>query len=120
MLPIQRRYTRALPLALAAFLAATDDRTNLTFTRTGPNQIVDVINSPDPAAGLTYVIRIEKGGVDTGVELFSEGLSAASAGRMAVGPIGMRGGDYTFQVAQTAGALAAYSFVVKYAVAPGA
>lgn len=119
MNPSIRRITRALPLALGAFLPATDDETGLTFVRvTGGNAILDVINSPDPAAGLTYVINIFKNGVDTGRRLYSEGLSAASAGRMSIGPINLGPGDYAFQVAQTAGALAATSFAIKFANQP--
>lgn len=117
--PIIKRFNRAAPAALNAFAPATDQETGLTFLRiNGSNVLLDVVNSPDPAAGLTYQINIWKNGIDTGRRIFSEAISAASAGRMTVGAIGLSQGDYYFQVAQTAGALTAYNFIVKLAKAP--
>ncbi len=114
--PIQRRYTRALPLALNAFLPATDDLTTATETLlTTPNAILDYVNGPDPAAGLLYTARLIKNGIDTGITAFSTNSSAASAGRSAIGPIDVQSGNVSWSVAQTLGALAAYSFIVKYA-----
>lgn len=119
MPPLIRRFTRVLPLALNAFVLATDDETALTFIRiTSNNAILDVLSSPQPAAGVNYVIHVWKNGIDTGRRFYSEQLDPASAGRIAVGPIGLSPGDYFFNVAQTLGVLAAYSFVVKLANAP--
>ncbi len=111
--------TRLLPVALAVFLPATDDETGFTFVRvTKNNAIVDVVNDPTPAAGLGYQINLWKNGVDTGKRLFSRSMDPASAGRISVGPIGLGPGDYIFQVSQVLGALAAYSFIVKFAGQP--
>lgn len=116
--PVTRRLTRAAPAALNAFLLCTDQETGLTFIRVnGGNAIIDVVNSPDPAAGLTYEIRILKNGIDTGRRIFSETVSAASAGRMRY-QIQLSQGDYSFSVAQTLGALTAYSFAVTFIKAP--
>ena len=117
--PMIKRFTRALPAALGAFVFATDDETGLVFLRVnGSNAIIDVVNSPDPAAGLTYQINIWKNGVDTGRRWFSEAMSPASAGRMSMGGIALSQGDYYFSVAQTAGALTATSFIIKLSKAP--
>ena len=118
--PLIRRFTRVLPLALNAFLPALDDETGLTFIRVtkGGVMILDVVNDPDPAAGLTYTIAIFKAGVDTGRRFYTTSLTPLSAGRISVGPIDLSPGDYFFQVAQTAGALAATSFVVKFNTVP--
>ena len=114
--PITRRYTLAAPAALNVFSALTDDVTALAFQNfSGPNQLLDVVNDPDPAAGLRYEFRIFKNGVDTGRAIFSNSISPASAGRMAVGPIDMTGGQLQYQGAQRLGALTATSVIVKYA-----
>lgn len=115
MPPLIRRYTRAAPAALNTFALATDNYSSLTFTKIPTqNVILDVINSPDPAA-LTYEIRLLKEFQETARSFFSEQLNPASAGRVAVGPIGISPANYAYNVQQTAGALTAYSFAVKYA-----
>ena len=116
MPPLLRTYTRAAPAALNTFALATDDVTGLTFTRI-PNQnaILDMVNSPDPAAGLIYTIELQKEGISTGRRFRTTSLSAASAGRVAVGPVGLSPANYNYSVAQTLGALTATTFEVKYA-----
>jgi len=117
--PLIRRFTRAAPGALDTFALAVDEETGLTFIRiTSPNVILDMVNDPNPAAGARYEIRIIKGGIDTGRRIYSLSIDPMSAGRIAVGPITLGPGDYSFSVAQRAGALAAYSFIVKFARAP--
>lgn len=117
--PLIRRFTRAAPGALNVFARVTDDESALTYIRvTTPNAILDMVNDPDPVAGLIYNIRIIKNNIDTGRRVSTLSISAASAGRMAVGPINLSPGDYAFDVAQTLGGLAATSFVVKFATTP--
>ncbi len=113
-IPIFRRFTRAAPAALDVFLLATDDITALGFyTLAGTRVLLDMVNSPDPAAGLRYEVRLLKNGVDTGRSWFSDTLSPASAGRVAIGPVPIGAGNIAFSVAQRLGALTAYSFVIK-------
>lgn len=117
--PIIRRFTSAIPAALNVETVSTDDETGQAFLRvTGGTAILDAINDPDPAAGLRYEIRINKGGIDTGRRLYTTGMSAASAGRMGVGVIKLSSGDYYFRVLQRAGALAALSWCLKLASTP--
>jgi hypothetical protein len=112
--PIFRRFTRAAPAALSTYAFATDDVTGLTFYNlTTANQILDMVSDPAPAAGVAYEIALFKNGVDTGRHFFSRSLDPASAGRVAVGPVDLAPGQIGFNVQQTLGALAAYSFVVK-------
>ena len=116
MPPLIRQYNVAAPAALNTFAFATDDVTSLTFTRIPTqNQLLDMLNNPDPAAGLTYTIELMKEGISTGRRFMSASLSPASAGRIAVGPIGLSPANYNYNVAQTAGALTATKFIVKYA-----
>jgi hypothetical protein len=75
-------------------------------------------SAPAPAAGLLYQINILKNGVDTGKRVYSITIDPATAGRVAVGPLSLSPGDYYFNVAQTLGGLAAYSFIVKFATQP--
>jgi len=118
-IPLIRRFTRAAPGALNVDANATDDETGLTYFRTSQNVILDIVSCPQPAAGVNYRIALlRSGGIDTGRRFFSVSLDPASAGRVSVGPIQLSGGDYFFSVRQTLGALAAYSFIVKFAKAP--
>lgn len=85
---------------------------------TNPNMILDMASAPQNAAGVNYTINIFKNGVDTGKRAYSVTMDPASAGRVAIGPLSMSPGDYFFQVAQTLGALTAYSFIAKFAAQP--
>lgn len=117
--PLIRRFTRVAPGALNVFALATDDETGLTFIRISKgNAILDVVSSPQNAAGINHVVNILKNGIDTGRRLYSTALDPASAGRMSVGPILLSPGDYSFNVSQTLGALTAYSIQVKFADQP--
>lgn len=118
--PMIKRISVAAPAALNANTTATEDVTALTFIRVVTNNaILDMLNDPDPAAGLRYSVQIWKNGVDTGRRVFSNSMSAASAGRMAIGPIGLGPGDYMFVVQQHAGALTAQSWIIKFGKDPG-
>ena len=66
MLPVIRRYTLAAPAALNVFNNLTDDETGLTqyLILTG-NTILDIVNDPDPAAGLRYEFVLLKNGNQT-------------------------------------------------------
>lgn len=114
-LPVIRRYTLAAPAALNTFGNLTDDvTTQAPFTLFAPNTILDVVNDPDPAAGLRYEFRLLKNGSETPVKIFSSAISPATAGRVAVGPVNMSVGQYIWSGAQRAGALTATSIIVKY------
>lgn len=115
---IFRRFTAAAPAALNVFAASTDDVTSQTFYTLGENNaILDLVTDPTPAAGLTYQISLFKNGIDTGRAFFSSSLNSTSAGRVSVGPIPISPGNIQFQTKQTAGALTAFSFIVKLATA---
>ena len=116
--PVIRRFTASIS-ALNTAVNAVDNETNLTYIHvSGKNQILDVVNDPDPVAGNRYVIAVYKGGRDTGVRFYSSSMSAGSAGRVAVGPIDLLGGDYQFRVTQVAGTAADFSFIVKFLAPP--
>jgi hypothetical protein len=113
--PIIRRFTATVS-ALSTAYNATDNESSLTFVRvTKPNAILDIVSSPAPTSGNYYTIKLKKNFVDTGRRFYSTALDPSSAGRIAVGPIGLGPGDYTFEVTQTAGTAANYSFEVKFA-----
>jgi len=114
---INRRYTSAVPAALAAETIVTDDRTTAAQqTLNRSNSILDIFNDPDPAAGLRYDIRIFKNGVDTGRAFFTLSLSTASEGRSKIPTPGilLEPGQLQYFVIQRAGALTATSFIVVY------
>lgn len=113
--PIQQRYTRALPGALNVDAPATNDDTTQQVQQLNENNdIVDMVSSPAPAAGVDYEIRLIKNNVPTGRTFFSNAMNPGSAGRVDIGPVGLSKGQILYQVRQVLGALAAYSFVVKY------
>jgi hypothetical protein len=114
-LPVQRRYTGAAPAALNVFNNMTDDETAQSqFLILGKNVILDMVNDPDPAAGLRYEFVLLKNGNQTPVRAFSSSISPTTAGRTAIGPISMSAGQFIWSSVQRAGAVAATSIVVKY------
>ena len=113
--PVQRRYTLAAPAALNVFGNLTDDITaQAPFLILGQNVLLDIVNDPDPAAGLRYEFVLTKNGQETPVRAFSSSISPTTAGRTAIGPVTMTSGNYIWRGAQRAGALTATSMVVKY------
>lgn len=115
MLPVARRYTLAAPAALNTFGNLTDDvTTQAPFTLFVSNELKDIVNDPDPAAGLRYEFRLTKNGNETPVKVFSSAISPTTAGRVAFGPVDMSVGQYIWTGAQRAGALTATSVLVKY------
>jgi hypothetical protein len=115
VLPIQRRYTLAAPAALNTFNNLTDDETGQAqFLILSKNALLDMVNDPDPAAGLRYEFVLLKNGNQTPVRAFSTSISPTTAGRTAIGVVSMSAGQYIWSGAQRAGAVAATSIVVKY------
>lgn len=115
LIPIMRRYTRAAPGALNVDALATDDETGLGVQQLNrPNIILDLFSAPQPGAGVNYEIRLLKNNIQTGRTFYSVASDPGSAGRANVGPIALAAGQIAYQVRQVLGALAAYSFVVKY------
>ena len=112
--PVVRRYTLAAPAALNVFNNATDDVTTVaTFLILNNNQVQDIVNDPDPAAGLRYEFVLNKNGMQTPVSVFSTSISPTTAGRMSY-QASMSAGNYIWTGAQRQGALTATSFIVKY------
>ena len=112
--PTLTRFTAPIS-ALNTLTNATHDDSGMSeIVFLEPNQILDVVNSPDPASGSRYIIQIWKNGRDTGKRLYSDAMSPASAGRVAIGPIDVSPGKLQFKVIQVAGTAAPYSFVVKW------
>lgn len=114
--PVWRDFTRALPTALNLFALTTDDVTNLTFYRSrGNNTILDMVNQPNPTAGVRFDTALFLDGYDQNRHFNSVKMDASSAGRPSIGPIPFRGPrDVAFSSAQTVGALEAYRFTVKF------
>lgn len=114
-LPVQRRYTGAAPAALNVFNNMTDDETGQAqYLILSKNVILDMVNDPDPAAGLRYEFVLLKNGNQTPVRAFSSSISPTTAGRTSIGPVTQSAGQYIWSFAQRAGALTATSIVVKY------
>jgi len=118
---MQRRYTSAVPGALGAITNVTDDiTTQATNFTSGANSIMDVVNDPQPAAGLRYEIRMLIDDVDSGRAFFTDSMNPATEGRTKITQINITGlkihanARIQFQVVQRAGALTATSFMVTW------
>ena len=121
--PLMRSYTTT-GAALNVFTPSTDDVTGLTIQQLNrSNSILDCVNNPDPPGAAAYQTNVLVNGIQSGVTNFSVASSAASAGRVVFGPIGVSVGGQSGgkqlswssgQVA-TGGGIAQYSFLMKYA-----
>jgi len=121
--PLMRSYTTT-GAALNVFTPSTDDVTGLTIQQLNrSNSILDCVNNPDPPGAAAYQTNVLVNGIQSGVTNFSVASSAASAGRVVFGPVGVTvsgqagGKQLSFQSGQvvTGGGIAAYSFLMKYA-----
>ena len=121
--PLMRSYTTT-GAALNVFTPSTDDVTGLTIQQLNrSNVILDCVNNPDPPGAAAYQTNVLVNGIQSGVSNFSVASSAASAGRVVFGPIGVTvggqagGKQLSWQSGQvvTGGGIAQYSFLMKYA-----
>ena len=76
-----------------------DNITLLSFIQLNiPNTILDMYNSPDPAAATDfYQYELQKNSISTGRTFFSTAMSTASAGRAAIGPLRLASGQLQMQ-----------------------
>jgi len=118
MEPIQRQMSNPAAGVLNTPVLLQDNVTGLTFIQLNvPNTVLDLYNSPDPAAATDfYTYELQKNSISTGRTFFSTAMSTASAGRAAVGPIRLASGQ--LQMSGTpVGALAPagdQSIVIKF------
>jgi len=99
MEPIQRQMTNPAAGVFQTPALLIDNITQLTFIQLNiPNTILDMYNSPDPAAATDfYQYELQKNSISTGRNFFSTAMSTASAGRAAVGPIRLASGQLQMQ-----------------------
>ena len=115
--PLMRSYTtQTAAVALGVFGLAQDDITGLTFIQLNSgNNILDMYNDADPAASVFYTYELFKNSISTGRNFFSSAMSTSSAGRAAIGPIGVKPGQLQMGSTQTAGtAVASSNIVIKF------
>ncbi len=95
MEPIQRQMTNPAAGVVGTPVLLQDNVTQLTFIQCNvPNTILDMYNSPDPAAATDfYQYELQKNSISTGRNFFSTAMSTTSAGRAAVGPIRLARGQ---------------------------
>jgi len=97
--PIQRQMTNPAAGVFQTPALLIDNITQLTFIQLNiPNTILDMYNSPDPAAATDfYTYELQKNSISTGRNFFSTAMSTTSAGRAAVGPIRLASGQLQMQ-----------------------
>jgi len=95
MEPIQRQMSNPAAGVVNTPALLQDNVTLLTFIQLNvPNTVLDMYNSPDPAAAADfYTYELQKNSISTGRNFFSTAMSTASAGRAAVGPIRLASGQ---------------------------
>jgi len=120
--PLMRAYSFGPPLALNTFALATDNITGLTVQQMNrDNVLLDFVDNPANAAGIEHEARLLVNGLDSGVTFFSTASDPASAGRVVAGPVPITvgaaagGKQLAYNCTQTAGAVNAFPFIVKYA-----
>ena len=113
-IPVQRTYL-ASPVALNAPVFAVDQQSlQNNFLTLTPNTLQDLVNNPDPAAGLLYTYTLFKNGNSTAIRAFSAASSAQTSGRVPVGIVSMSSGSYQWSVTQNAGAVTPVTILVRY------
>ena len=113
-IPVQRTYL-GTPVALNAPVFMVDQQSlQNNFLVLRANQLQDVVNQTDPAAGLNYEFVLFKNGNSTPVRCFSNAISATTSGRLPVGNVSMSSGSYQWSCTQLAGAATATSILVRY------
>ena len=120
--PLMRAYSFGPPLALNTFALATDNITGLTVQQLNrDNILLDFIDNPANAAGIEHEARLLVNGLDSGVTFFSTASDPQSSGRVVAGPVPITvgaaagGKQLAYNCTQTAGAVNAFPFIVKYA-----
>jgi|TARA_R110000823_G_scaffold190734_1_gene322326 hypothetical protein len=115
MLPVQRTYT-GTPVALNSPVFMIDNQTGISsFLTLTPNTLQDLVNNPDPAAGLQYQFTLVKNGNSTSVRAFSNAVSPLTSGRVPIGVVSMSSGSYQWQCTQQgAGAATPTTILVRY------
>ena len=116
MQPIQRRMSKPNAGTVNVQELMTDDITGLTFVQLNRNNtLLDLYNDPDAAASVLYTYELFKNSISTGRNFFSSAMSTTSAGRAAIGPIGVKPGQLQMGSTQTAGtAVASSNIVIKF------
>jgi len=117
--PLMRSYTTT-GAALNVFTPSTDDVTGLTIQQLNrSNSILDCVNNPDPPGAAAYQTNVLVNGIQSGVTNFSVASSAASAGRVVFGPIGVTvsgqagGKQLSFQSGQVVtGGVSRFDFLI--------
>ena len=99
MEPIQRQMTNPAAGVVNQPALLQDNITLLSFIQLNiPNTILDMYNSPDPAAATDfYQYELQKNSISTGRTFFSTAMSTASAGRAAIGPLRLASGQLQMQ-----------------------
>ena len=115
--PIQRRMGRGAAGTLNVQRLLLDDVTQLSFIQLSiPNTILDIYNDPTAPATVRYTDELFKNSISTGRNFFTSAMDTASAGRAAIGPIGLKPGQLQIGSTQTAGtAVDDNNIVIKFA-----
>lgn len=111
--PVVRSISQAAAGALNTDVTLTDDQTTLSFQTLGaPNRLLDITNAVDPAAGLTYIIKLVRNGRET--RRWTPNMLLTTVDRHVGFPVDLVPGNVQWVGQQTLGALTAQSYNVTY------
>jgi len=111
--PVVRQIDQAAAGALDVDVTMTDTQTGLAFQTLGtPNRLVDITNAVDPAAGLTYIIKLVRSGREVRRWVANQLLTTID--RHVGFPIDLVAGNVQWFGQQTLGALTAQSYLATY------
>ena len=111
--PVVRQINMAAPGALNTDVTLTDAQTTLTFqTLSRDNRLLDITNAVDPAAGLTYILKLVREGREIRRWTPAGLLTTVDIHRGF--PIDLRAGQIQWVGQQTLGGLAAQNYLATF------
>lgn len=111
--PVVRQINQAAAGALNTDVTLLDAQTGLGFQTLGsPNRLVDITNAVDPAAGLTYILKLVRNGRE--VRRWTPAQLLTTVDRHVGFPIDLVAGNIQWVGQQTLGALTAQSYLATF------
>lgn len=112
--PVVRQINMAAAGALNTDVTLTDPQTGgLTFqTLSRPNRLLDITNAADPAAGLLYLLKLQRSGRE--IRRWTAQMLLTTIDRHVGFPVDMAGGQIQWVGQQTLGALTAQNYLATF------
>jgi len=111
--PVVRTIQQAAAGALNTDVRLTDAQTGLAFQTLGvANRLLDITNAVDPAAGLTYLLKLDRNGRE--IRRWQASMLLTTIDRHVGFPIDLNSGNVQWNGQQLAGALTLQDYNATY------